>query len=141
MSFSCNRTKELWQSFMPRRSEIKNNIGTELFSVEVYPLHFFNPFDVKAEFDKWAAIEVIDFKIIPLEMEPIILSVGLYAVFLHIGFAIEGQKMYQYIFETWLPNSGFLLDNRPHFAIMGEKYKNDDPSSEEEIWIPIKSNK
>jgi hypothetical protein len=31
------------------------------------------------------------------------------------------------------------LNKRPHFAKMGEKYKNEDPDSEEELWIPIKS--
>ncbi|MGK2861531.1 MAG: GyrI-like domain-containing protein [Chitinophagaceae bacterium] len=46
--------------------------------------------------------------------------------------------MFSYIFNTWLPPSGYDLDNRPHFEILGEKYKNDDPLSEEEIWIPIK---
>jgi AraC family transcriptional regulator len=38
----------------------------------------------------------------------------------------------------WLPDSGFELDNRPHFAVMGEKYKRDDDASEEEIWIPVR---
>jgi hypothetical protein len=26
----------------------------------------------------------------------------------------------------------------PHFEVLGDKYKNNDPSSEEEVWIPIK---
>jgi AraC family transcriptional regulator len=30
------------------------------------------------------------------------------------------------------------LDNRPHFEILGEKYKQGSPDSEEEIWIPVK---
>jgi len=63
---------------------------------------------------------------------------GLYAVFVHKGAASEGPKTYQYIFTTWLPASDYQLDNRPHFAIMGEKYKGEDPGSEEELWIPIK---
>jgi len=44
-------------------------------------------------------------------------------------------------FGTWLPNSEYALDNRPHCDILGKKYKNDDPSSEEEIWVPIKLEK
>ena len=48
-----------------------------------------------------------------------------------------GRKTYQYIFETWLTSSEYALDHRPYFEILGEKYKNDDPSSEEEIWIAI----
>ncbi len=54
------------------------------------------------------------------------------------GPASKGPETYRNIFETWLPASGYVLDNRPHFAVMGEKYRNEDPDSEEEIWIPIK---
>lgn len=39
-----------------------------------------------------------------------------------------------YIFATWLPSSAYVLDNRPHFEVLGAKYKSNDPGSEEEIW-------
>jgi AraC family transcriptional regulator len=141
MSFSNNKTGELWRSFMPKRREIGNTIGTELYSIEVYGNHFFSNFNLETEFEKWAAVEVTDFETVPEEMETITLPCGLYAVFLHKGAAIEGPETYQYIFETWLPESDFILDDRPHFAVMGEKYKNEDPDSEEEIWIPIRPKK
>ena len=123
---------------MPRRKEITNPTGSELYSVEVYTPLFFDPFNPNAEFEKWAAVEVPNFDKVPDEMETLTLPGGLYAVFVHQGPASAGPKTYGYIFETWLPNADFLLDNRPHFALMGEKYKQDDPGSEEEIWIPIK---
>jgi AraC family transcriptional regulator len=138
MSFSNNQTHELWKSFMPSRREIKNNIGSDLYSVEVYEPLYFKNFNPEKEFDKWAVVEVTDFETVPEGMETLISPCGLYAVFLHKGAASKGPEMYQYIFGTWLPASDFLLDDRPHFAVMGEKYKNDDPDSEEEVWIPVK---
>ena len=138
MSFTKNRTYELWRSFMPKRKEIQNSVGKELFSIEVYPPLYYDYFNPDTEFEKWAAVEVTDFQTIPGEMETLTSPEGLYAVFVHKGPASEGPKTYQYIFTVWLPNSEFQLDNRPHFAIMGEKYKNEDPDSEEELWIPIK---
>jgi len=48
------------------------------------------------------------------------------------------NSIFQYIYGQWLPNSNYLLDDKPHFEVLGEKYKNNDPNSEEEIWIPIK---
>ena len=138
MSFSNNRTFELWRSFAPRKKEIKNNIGSDLYSVEVYELGFFDNFNPEREFDKWAAIEVTDFNNVPDDTENITIPGGLYAVFVYKGPASAASKTYQYILGTWLPKSGFSLDNRPHFALMGAKYKNEDPNSEEEIWIPIK---
>ena len=137
MSLSDNKTAELWRNFMPGRKEIKNSIGTELYSVQVYHQLYFTNFNPNTEFEKWATIEVMDFDTVPNEMETIILIGGLYAVFLHKGSNTD-NKTFQYIFTTWLPNSDYLLDERPHFEILGEKYKNGESDSEEEIWIPIK---
>ncbi len=99
---------------------------------------FFDNFNPDKEFEKWAAVEVEDFNGVPDEMETLKTPGGLYAVFLHKGPARKGVETYQYIFRTWLPNSTYLLDNRPHFAVMGIKYKKDSPDSEEELWIPVK---
>ncbi len=139
MSFADNKTVHLWRSFMPRLKEIKNNIGSDLYSIEVYNPSFFRSFNPKAEFEEWAGIEVTDFENVPVGMHPITIPEGIYAVFVHKGPASAGMKTYQYIFETWLPNSVYLLDDRPHFALMGEKYKHEEHDSEEEIWIPIKN--
>lgn len=138
MSFSDNKTGELWQSFMPERRKIDNSIGIELYSLEIYPPNYFNPFNPQTEFEKWAAVEVSDFDTIPPEMEPLSVPAGLYAVFLYKGPASAAPETYQYIFGTWIPSSAYTLDDRPHFAVMGEKYKNEDPDSEEELWIPIR---
>ena len=139
MSFDDNKTSELWRDFMSKRFQIQNAISTNLFSIEVYPsVDYFKEFDSKASFDKWAAVEVADFTNIPLGFDVIKIPQGLYAVFTYVGSANEGFKAYQYIYGTWIPNSTYKIDDRPHFALMGEKYKNNDPSSEEEIWIPIK---
>ncbi|MCX6285026.1 MAG: GyrI-like domain-containing protein [Bacteroidetes bacterium] len=139
MSFSANRTFELWKSFMPLRKEIKNAIGNKLYSIEVYPPSFFDNFNPDAEFEKWAAVEVKIFEKVPEDMETLTSPEGLYAIFTHKGPACSGPVTYDYIFRTWLPGSDFILDQRPHFAVMGEKYKHEDPESEEDILIPVKS--
>jgi len=138
MSFANNRTFELWSGFMPRRKEITHTIGTELWSLQVYPATFYENFNPNALFDKWAAVEVKDFEKLPEGMETFILPSGLYAVFLYKGAASAAAPAFDYIFKTWLPASKYILDNRPHFEILGEKYKNESPDSEEEIWIPVK---
>lgn len=138
MSFSKNKTFELWRSFMPRRKEIMNSIGSNLYSIEIYTPQFFEHFNPETEFEKWAAVEVTDYNTVPVDMATITAPAGLYAVFSYKGVASAVSQTYQYILGTWLPKSDFLLDNRPHLAVMGEKYKNDDPDSEEELWTPIK---
>lgn len=139
MNFIENKTFQLWNGFMPRRNEIKKPIDSNLYSLEVFPVGYFDNFDPGSSFQKWAAIEVTDFEEIPSEMETLIIPSGLYAVFTHKGPASETHTTYHSIFVEWLPNSEYTVDERPHFAIMGEKYKKDDPDSEEDIWIPIKT--
>ncbi len=135
MSFADNRTIELWRNFMPCRKEILNHLSNDLISMQIYPVSFdFNP---GIEFEKWAAVEVANFRNIPAEMEKFLLQGGLYAVFLHKGSSTDNST-FRDIFTSWLPASDYILDNRPHFEILGAKYKNQDPDSEEEIWIPIK---
>ncbi len=136
MSLSNNKTGELWRSFMPRRREIQNNLTSDLFSMQVYDQPVV-PGNLTQEFDKWAAVEVAEFSVIPDGMEAFKLKGGLYAVFHYIGSSMD-TRVFQYIFGTWLPASSYLLDDRPHFEILGDKYKNADPNSEEDIWIPIK---
>lgn len=138
MSLVANKTGELWRSFMPKRGEIQNVIGRNLYSLQIYDPSFFTNFNPHLEFEKWAAVEVTDFDQVPAGMHTMTLPGGLYAVFLHQGPASAGQKIFSYIFYTWLPNSEYTLDDRPHFELLGANYKNEDPDSEEEFWIPIK---
>jgi len=138
MTFSDNKTVDLWRGFMPGREEIKNKIGTELYSMQIYPRLFFDNFNPDAEFEKWATVEVKDFDTIPDGMETFTMPGGTYAVFLYKGASSAASDTFRYIFGTWLLNSEYTLDHRPHFEILGEKYKNESPDSEEELWIPIK---
>jgi AraC family transcriptional regulator len=135
MSFADNKTGQLWQRFMSKRGEIKNNLTTDIISLQIYPPDFdFNP---TIQFEKWAAVEVSDFEHVPDGMETLLLLEGLYAVFPYKGSSSD-TRIFQYIFGEWLPKSGYQLDNRPHFEVLGKKYKNASPDSEEEIWIPVK---
>lgn len=135
MSFADDKTGQLWQRFMPRRKEIRNNMTTDLISLQIYPPGF--DFSPNTQFEKWAAIEVSDFEHVPDGMESLLLPEGLYAVFHYKGSSMD-TRIFQYIFGEWLPKSGYQLNNRPHFEVLGEKYKNASPDSEEEIWIPVK---
>ncbi|OJJ19365.1 GyrI-like domain-containing protein [marine bacterium AO1-C] len=139
MSLADNKTMQLWQSFMPQKTKIENVINSELYSVEVYNDDTsFESFNPTTTFEKWAAVAVNSFESIPEGMDTHTLPTGQYAVFPYKGKASEAFGTYQYIYKNWLPNSEYMMDNRPHFALMGEKYKGEHPDSEEEFWIPIK---
>jgi AraC family transcriptional regulator len=139
MSYADYRIGELWGSFMSRRKEITNTLTNDLISLVVYAPNHFIDFKPTNEFERWATVEVEDFNKVPDEMETYNLSSGLYAVFNYKGMSSGASAFFQYIYTEWVPNSNYILDDRAHFEVLGEKYKNNDPSSEEEIWIPIKA--
>ncbi len=139
MSVANDRTVELWQSLMPRRSEIHQVANNFLYSVQVFDSEdYFSQFSPEAEFGKWAAVEVSDVADIPADMETLKIPEGNYAVFNYKGPASAALPFFRYIFQEWIPKSEYAVDNRPHFALMGEKYRGNSPDSEEEIWVPVR---
>ena len=138
MSIAKDRTFELWRNFMPERKNIKNVLGTDLFCVQVYDPSFnFSDFTIDTKFEKWAVVEVFDQSEIPEGMKSYTIKGGPYAVFHYKGRASDFAETFKYIFYTWFPASPYEVDQREHFEVLGNKYKNNDPGSEEEIWIPI----
>lgn len=138
MSYADNKTFELWSSFMPRRKELKNGIGEDLYSVQNFPKGFYEQFEFDRIFEKWACIEASETEEIPQGMERIQIPEGKYAVFIFKGTNDQASEFFKSIFYQWLPQSDYILDLRPHFEILGKNYKKNDPNSEEEVWIPIK---
>lgn len=136
MSLTKNKTGQLWGQFGPRIKEIKNRLTEDKISMQIYDVTYYRNFNPNNEFTKWATVEVTGFNNLPTGMKTFTLNEGLYAVFNYVGSSSD-NSIYQYIFWEWLPHSIYKVDNRPHFEVLGEKYKNNDPNSEEEIWIPI----
>ncbi|MEP2281465.1 GyrI-like domain-containing protein [Maribacter sp.] len=139
MSLMDNKTPELWKAFRQRSKEITNRSSDDFISLQVYPLDYFQEFSPVKKYIKWACVEVEDFGAVPEEMNSLVLKGGLYAVFNYKGTAQNAQTFFQYIYGEWIPKSDYNLDDRPHFEVLGAKYKNNDPDSEEEVWIPIKA--
>ncbi|WP_323788457.1 GyrI-like domain-containing protein [Psychroserpens sp.] len=132
------KTKQLAQSFMPKRREVLSRIGVHVFSIQDYGEDY-SPANPNSEFDKWVGVEVENHSAIPEGMQSFIIASGTYAVFSFKGSVSEFPKQRAYIFQDWLPNSGYLLDQKAHFEILSEDYSKDLQNIEEEIWIPIKS--
>jgi len=137
MSLANNLTGQFWGRFGPRIKDISNRVSEDKLSLQVYPTDYHLNFSPTTEFTKWAVVEVHSLDTIPKGLHPFKLKGGLYAVFEYKGSSAD-TRIFQYIFSEWLPKSDYIVDDRPHFEILGPKYKNNDPDSEEEIWIPIR---
>lgn len=136
MSLAGFQPAKLWSSFMPGRESILNRIGTDLLSVSIYKPGYFSDFSPANTFEKWAAVEVSGFDSVPEGMERFTIPEGSYAVFDYKG-AGDDNRIFSFIFGEWIPSSEYEVDNRPHFEVLGPKFRNNDPGSEEEIWIPV----
>lgn len=122
----------LWKCFMPRKKDLKNVVNDELIAMQVYS-DFDRPENL---FEIWACTEVSNFENIPESMESFTIPNGAYAVFLQKG--MDASVTYQRIMTEWLPTSGYHIDDRPHFQVMGEKYENGSSDSEEDFYVPIR---
>ena len=131
-----NKTMQLFKTFMPRKKEVRNTLNKDVFDIRVYPNDYYANFNPAHNFTKWAAVAVTHFEQIPHGMKSILIEAGKYAVFT-IKSADSNPSTFQYIFTEWLPNSGYILANRPHFDILGIQVQQRLPDAEEEIWIPI----
>ena len=140
MFLSQDGTRELWQKFMPMRNVIRNRTDVNrYYSMKRYPAGLeLRDFTRDTEFEKWAAVAVNHAENIPEGMAQYELPGGRYAVFIHKGPASGFSKTLQYIFETWLPGSGYQLDQREHFELLEESYQANDPDAMEEAWIPVR---
>ncbi|MCA0132761.1 GyrI-like domain-containing protein [Winogradskyella alexanderae] len=123
----------LWKQFMPNKYKIDNNVGQELIALQYYA----NFNDTRQPYDIMACTEVTDLKNIPDGLVGFTIPKGEYAVFVLKG--TDAGGLYRKILSEWLPTSGCVIDDRPHFQVMGKKYINGSEKSEEDFYIPIKS--
>lgn len=139
MSLMDNKTFDLFSEFMPIRNKISNTVSNDIFEVLVYDEIYFKTFNPNNTFTKWATVEVSVVEDLPNGTSLLNLASGLYAMFTYKGLAKDIGTLMTYIYSDWLPKSEYELDHRPHFNILGAKYKNNNPESEETVWIPIKT--
>ena len=127
----------LWPRVMPRLAQIRNRTSQDLISLRNFNgIPVFGP-QANPDFTYWCGVEVLEAN---KGFEHLEIPAGTYAVFHYKGLSSD-STIWRYIYSQWLPNSEWELDERPHFERLGSKYKNDDPTSEEDIYIPIRPKK
>jgi len=138
MRFADDKTGMLWGSFAPKIKDITDRVGDEKISLQFYTDDFM--IDPTIPFNKWAAIEVTDFKNVLQDFEKLEITGGLYAVFHYKGNVLGAPNFFSKIFKESILNSNYQLDNsRPHFELLPSgKYDPMDENSEEKIYVPIK---
>ena len=136
MSFTENRTRELWSSFRPRAQEIGNRLNDGFYSVQYY--EDFERLTPLTLFSKWACVEVSSVDPLPPGMEVLTLDAGLWACFIYKGTVARFPAFWTYIFQEWLPNSDYTLADRHHYEYLDHRWLGPlDENSVEEVYIPL----
>jgi len=139
-SLANNKIPKLWSDFMSLIAEMNNKPYTDCYEVSPFdPAFKMEDFTKDMEFTKWAAVEATDVDNLPNGLQSITIEGGKYAVFAHKGAMSNIQMSFDYIYGTWLLNSGYELDQRASFEQYGAQYFGPEhPDSITKIWIPIK---
>ncbi len=132
----ANQNQEIpamWQNeFLPRIHEIKR-----LDNYVSYGICEMDPDLPEGEFRYMAGVEVTQPEDAPTDMRTMMVPGGKYAVFQHTGAMETLSKTYEYIYQSWLPQSGYKRSTRPDLEVYGQEFHGFKPDSVLYLWVPI----
>ena len=138
LSLANDATPQLWRQFI---QEAKGSLPATInrYNGTVYPAGFdMRTFGDNTVMQRWAAVEARVADQWPQSWDTLEIPPGEYATFTYKGLPSGFGNALAYFYQQWLPSSGYVLDERPHFEVLGPDYRPDDPDAEETVWIPIK---
>ena len=124
---------EMWGKANQRFGELKH-----ICEDAAYGVCFTNPNTPSGEFEYVAALKVDSEKDIPEGMVLRHVPAAKYAVFTHIGALDKLKDTYNYIYQTWVPQSGVQLDGSFDFEYYNQDFQDFAPESRFYIYVPIK---
>jgi AraC family transcriptional regulator len=130
-SETCAGIPAQWQRFSPHLGHIPGQVGRTAYGVLCNG-------DDAGNTEYICGVEVADFAGLPAEYSRLRIPEQRYAVFSHRDHISTIRQTWLTIWNTWLPDSGYVVADRPEFERYGEEF---DPASGcggFEIWIPIK---
>lgn len=130
-----NKFAQVWERFMPHEKDILHRIKPGVgYGVEIYGPEF----DQQRQWTYLPSVQVSQVESIPLVLFPKTLPAATYAVFTAKGGIPKLGETFQYAYMTWLPTSQYQVAYPFDFEYYDERFKDNDPDSEVDIYIPIK---
>lgn len=120
----------IWDQFGPRIDQI-DQIAEPYVS---YGVMDHMDMDV-GQLDYMAAVSVSSTDAIPAGMTSLVVPANTYAVF-ETSMAEIGEA-FGYVYNIWMPSSGYQYALGPYFERYGETFNPADPSSPLSIYIPV----
>jgi predicted transcriptional regulator YdeE/DNA-binding transcriptional MerR regulator len=134
--YGKNQNQEIsvmWGEANQRFGELKN-----VCEDAAYGLCITIPNAVPGEFEYVASLKVSSEEDIPEGMVVRHVPAAKYAVFTHVGALDKLKDTYNYIYQTWVPQSGLQLAGAYDFEYYNEDFKDFASDSRFYIYIPVK---
>ncbi|MEB0046290.1 MULTISPECIES: GyrI-like domain-containing protein [unclassified Pseudomonas] len=123
---------QLWEQFIPHLGRIPSQKGEVTYGVCCNP-------DGKGGFEYIAGVEISKLDDLPEKYRWVEVQPQHYAVFEHHGALDTLPQTFQYIWKTWLPQSGRAAADAPEFERYSEDFNPKLATGTLEIWLPLKA--
>ncbi len=143
--FERGKTEEigrlLWPKLISRFDEIPNKLGKDDDFYITYGVckEIWRDNQIQDHFNYYAGVEVEKGSVPPEGMELLYVPAQNYAVFTHRGGVKDLNLTNQYIWGTWLPQSGHELAQASDLEVYPAAFKPEKKDVDMEIWVPLKS--
>ncbi|MDT8381453.1 MAG: GyrI-like domain-containing protein [Brevefilum sp.] len=127
---------QLWETFNQRKNELgglPNETGDAAIGLCITP----EGEPVDGAFEYVAGLPVSEAEDVPQDFVVRHVPEYTYAVFAHKGDLPSLGKTYEYIYQTWLPQSGYKLAAKIDFEYYDSDFKDFSPDSVFYIYLPI----
>jgi len=121
----------LWEKFIPEIGEIPGQKSEVTYGICCNP-------DGKGGFEYIAGVEISKLDDLPDKYRWVEVQPQHYAVFEHKGSLDTLPQTFQYIWKTWLPQSGHQAADAPEFERYSEDFNPKLNTGVLEIWLPLK---
>jgi len=123
---------DLWEKFIPEIGKIPGQKSEVTYGICCNP-------DGKGGFEYIAGVEISKLDDLPEKYRWVEVQPQKYAVFEHKGSLDKLPEVFQYIWHTWLPQSGHEAADAPEFERYSEDYNPKLNTGVLEIWLPLKA--
>ncbi|MDI3357698.1 GyrI-like domain-containing protein [Pseudomonas sp. UYIF39] len=133
--FTADTTKgipALWEKFIPEIGKIPGQKNEVTYGICCNP-------DGKGGFEYIAGVEISKLDDLPEKYRWVEVQPQHYAVFEHKGSLDQLPQTFQYIWKTWLPQSGYQAADAPEFERYSEDFNPKLNTGVLEIWLPLKA--
>ncbi|WP_448093806.1 GyrI-like domain-containing protein [Pseudomonas lini] len=123
---------KLWEQFVPHIGKVPGQKSEVTYGVCCNP-------DGKGGFEYIAGVEISKLDDLPEKYRWVEIQPQYYAVFEHKGSLDTLPQTFQYIWETWLPQSGHEAADAPEFERYSDDFNPKLNTGVLEIWLPLKA--